>query len=67
MIDTHLYVLNHSVHKIHLDTFFAGGLDEVTGTSSEDMTTGGLASPPSTTFSSINVAADSAEEVVGRE
>ncbi len=37
MIDTHLYVLNHSVHKIHLDTFFAGGLDEVTGTSSEDI------------------------------
>jgi hypothetical protein len=58
MIDTNLYVLNHSVNKIHLDTFFfAGGLDGVallTGTTSEEMATGGLTSLPSTTFSSMN-------------
>lgn len=67
MIDTDRYVLNHSVHKIHLDTFFAGGLDGVallTGTTSEEMTTVGLTFPSSSTFSSID---PGAETVVGPE
>ena len=65
MIDTDLYVLNHSVHKIHLDIFFAGGLDGVallTGTTSEEMTTGGLTFPSSTTFSWINPGAETVVE-----
>jgi hypothetical protein len=67
MIDTDLYVLNHSDHKIHLDTFFVGGSDGVallTGTTLEEMTTGGLTFPSSTTFSTID---PGAEAVVGLE
>ena len=51
MIDTYLYVLNHSCQRIHLETFFffVGGLVglAVAGTTSADIIPGGLA------FSSI--------------
>jgi len=51
IIDTHLYVLNHSCQRIHLETFFffAGGLvgQAVAGTTFADIIPGGLA------FSSI--------------
>ena len=66
MIETDLYVLNHRVHKIHLDTFFfAGGLDGaglLTGTTSEEMTTGDLIFSPSTNFSSIDPGAETVVE-----
>jgi hypothetical protein len=67
MIDTDLYMLNHSVHKIHLDTFLAGGLDAdgvawLTGTTSEEVTTGGVTFPPSTTFSLIDPGAETVVE-----
>src|SRR5579863_8846641 len=49
MIETHLYVLNHSVQRIHLETFFffAGGLlalavASLLGTTSADIAAGVL-------------------------
>lgn len=70
-VDAYLYVLNHSLHRIHLDTFlFVGGpgVDALlTGTTSEDTKLDGLASFPPTIFSVIEPGAATVVGVVERE